>query len=68
MGGLTLAAAQISQFMKFDEMSETSIIHGGHSLAGSVQVPLLGLRLIMMAWSLDVLAKTPRSLMWCSTL
>ena len=51
MGGFTLAAAQISQFMKFDEMSETSISHGGHTSVGSapVQVPLSGLRLIMMA-------------------
>ena len=40
MGGLTLAAAQISQFMKFDEMSETCISHGGLSSAGSA--PRLG--------------------------
>ena len=40
MGGFALAAAQIDQFMKFDEMSETSISHGGHSLAGSA--PCLG--------------------------
>ena len=51
MGGFALAAAQISQFMKFDEMSETSTNHGDHTSAGSVpvKVPLLGLRLIMMA-------------------
>ena len=51
MGGFALAAAQVSQFMKFDEMSETSISHGGHTLAGSapVQASLLGLRLIMVA-------------------
>ena len=51
MGGFTLAAAQIGQFMKFDEMSETSIGHSGHTSAGSVpvEVPLSGLRLIMMA-------------------
>ena len=35
MGGFALAAAQIGQFMKFDEMSETSISHGRHSSAGS---------------------------------
>ena len=39
-GGFTLAAAQIGQFMKFDEMSGTSISHGGHSPAGSA--PHLG--------------------------
>ena len=35
--GFTLAAAQIGQFMKLDEMSETSISHGGHSSAGSAR-------------------------------
>ena len=51
MGGFALAAAQIGQFMKLDEMSETSTSHGGHTSASSVpaEVPLLGLRLIMMA-------------------
>ena len=39
MGGFTLAAAQIGQFMKFDEMSETSISHGGHSSARSAPRP-----------------------------
>ena len=39
MGGFTLAATQIGQFMKFDEMSETSISHGGHSSAGSALCP-----------------------------
>ena len=39
MGGFTLAAAQVSQFMKFDEMSETSISHGGHSSVGSAPYP-----------------------------
>ena len=38
MGGFTLATAQIGQFMKFDEMSETSTNHGGHTSAGSVPV------------------------------
>ena len=51
MGGFTLAAAQVGQFMKFDEMSETSISHVSHTSAGDalVQVPLSGLRLITMA-------------------
>ena len=40
MGGFTLAATQISQFMKLDEMSETSISHGGLSSTGSA--PHLG--------------------------
>ena len=40
MGGFTLAAAQIGQFMKLDEMSETSISHGSLSLMGSA--PCLG--------------------------
>ena len=50
MGGFALAAAQIGQFMKFDEMLETSTSHGGHTSMGSVpiEVPLSGLRLIMM--------------------
>ena len=39
MGGFALAAAQIGQFMKFDEMSETSINHGGHSSMGSAPHP-----------------------------
>ena len=39
MVGFTLAATQISQFMKLDEMSETSISHGGLSLAGSAPCP-----------------------------
>ena len=39
MGGFALAAAQIGQFMKLDEMSETSISHGGHSSAGSAPCP-----------------------------
>ena len=39
MGGFALTATQIGQFMKFDEMSETSIIHGGHSLTGSAPHP-----------------------------
>ena len=51
MGGFTLVAAQIGQFMKLDEMSETSTSHGGHTSAGSVPVEVLlsGLWLIMMA-------------------
>ena len=40
MGGFTLAAAQIGQFMKLDEMLETSISHGGLSSVGSA--PRLG--------------------------
>ena len=39
MGGFVLAAAQIGQFMKFDEMLETSISHGGLSSAGSAPRP-----------------------------
>ena len=39
MGGFTLAAAQIGQFMKFDEMPETSISHGSHSSVGSAPRP-----------------------------
>ena len=38
MGGFTLVAAQIGQFMKLDEMSETSISHGGLSSVGSAPV------------------------------
>ncbi|KAG2587979.1 hypothetical protein PVAP13_5NG186800 [Panicum virgatum] len=33
-----LAAAQVGQFIKFDEMSETSSSHGEHTSAGSVPV------------------------------
>ena len=40
IGGCALATAQISQFMKLDEMSETSISHGGLSSAESA--PCLG--------------------------
>ncbi|KMS98061.1 hypothetical protein BVRB_4g096180 [Beta vulgaris subsp. vulgaris] len=36
-----LAASQIGQFMKFDDMSETSSSHGGVTSAGSFQVPQL---------------------------
>ncbi|PIA48666.1 hypothetical protein AQUCO_01400920v1 [Aquilegia coerulea] len=36
-----LAAAQMGQFMKFDEMSETSSGHGGLTAAGTVPVPEL---------------------------
>ena len=36
-----LAATQMGQFMKFDEMSETSSSHGGASSAGNVVVPEL---------------------------
>ena len=39
MGGFALVAAQIGRFMKFGEMSETSISHGGLSLAGSAPRP-----------------------------
>ena len=39
IGGGALAAAQISQFMKLDEMSETSISHGGLSSVGSAPCP-----------------------------
>ena len=46
-----LVAAQVGQFIKFDEMSETSTSHGGHTSVGSVpiEVPLSGLQLITMA-------------------
>ena len=40
MGAFALAAAQIGQFMKLDEMSEKSISYGGLSSAGSA--PCLG--------------------------
>lgn len=36
-----LAAAQMGQFMKFDEMSESASSHGGVTSAGEVQVPEL---------------------------
>ena len=39
MGGFALAAAQIGQFVKFNEVSETSISHGGHSSMGSAPHP-----------------------------
>jgi len=39
MGGFALVAAQISQFKKLDEMLETSIYHGGLSLARSAPRP-----------------------------
>ena len=39
MGGFAIAVAQIGQFMKFDEMSETSINHGGRSSMGSAPRP-----------------------------
>ena len=39
MGGFALAAAQIGQFVKLDEMLETSISHGGLSSAGSAPHP-----------------------------
>ena len=39
MGGFALAVTQIGQFMKLDELSETSISHGGHSLMGSAPHP-----------------------------
>ena len=39
MGGFTIAAAQIDQFMKPDEMSETSIGYGGLSSVGSAPRP-----------------------------
>ena len=51
MGGFAIAVAQIGQFMKFDEMSETSTSLDSHTSAGSIpiEVPLSGLRLITMA-------------------
>ncbi|KAJ6870250.1 argonaute105 [Populus alba x Populus x berolinensis] len=36
-----LAATQISQFLKFDDMSETSSSHGGLTSAGQAPVPEL---------------------------
>ena len=39
MGGFALAATQIGQFMKLDEMSKTSISHGGLSSTGSAPRP-----------------------------
>ena len=56
MGGFTLAATQVGQFKKFDEMLETSTSHGDHTSVGNVpiqelprlEVPLSGLWLIMM--------------------
>ena len=39
MGGFAFAAAQIGQFMKLDEMSETSISHGGLSSVGNAPCP-----------------------------
>ncbi|CAN4111345.1 unnamed protein product [Withania somnifera] len=36
-----LAAAQMAQFVKFDELSETSSSHGGVTTSGSVLVPTL---------------------------
>ena len=49
--GFALVAAQVGQFIKFDETSETSTSHGGHTSVGSVpiEVPLSGLQLITMA-------------------
>ena len=46
MGGFALAAAQIGQFMKLDEMSETSISHGGHSSAGNAPCPGVVVRVV----------------------
>ena len=39
MGGFALETAQIGLFMKFDEMSKTSICHGGLSSVGSAPRP-----------------------------
>ena len=47
MGGFALAASQISQFMKLDEMSETSIRHGGHSPTGSAPHPGAVVRVVV---------------------
>ena len=44
IGGCSLAAAQIGQFMKLDEISETSISHGGLSSAGSAPCPSVVVR------------------------
>ena len=57
MGGFALATTQVAQFIKFDEMSETSTIHGGLTPKGSIpiqelprlEVPSSRLRLITMA-------------------
>ena len=38
MEGPVPAATQVGQFIKFDEMSETSSSHGGHTMVGSVPV------------------------------
>ena len=38
MGGFSLTATQVGQFIKFDEMLETSISHGGHTSAGSALI------------------------------
>ncbi|XP_015946716.1 protein argonaute 4A-like [Arachis duranensis] len=38
-----LAAAQMAQFIKFDELSETSSSHGGTTISGAVHVPQLPL-------------------------
>ena len=46
LGGFALAAAQIGQFMKFDEMSETSISHGSHSSASSAPRPSAVVRVV----------------------
>ena len=39
LGCFTLVAAQIGQFMKLDEMLETSISHGSLSSVGSIPHP-----------------------------
>ena len=61
MGGFTLVAIQIGQFMKPDEMSETSISHGGLSLVGSVPRPSAIVRVAAdhSGVVLDALAKAP---------
>ena len=46
VGGFALAVAQISQFMKLDEMSETSISHGSHSSASSAPRPSAVVRVV----------------------
>ena len=38
VGGFTPAAAQVGQFIKFDEMSQTSSYHAGQTMAGSILV------------------------------
>jgi len=35
VGGFALAAAEVGQFIKFDEISSS---HGGHTLVGSVPI------------------------------